>query len=226
MFKFTLVFNAVALVLHYGTYQLILALGLIAWALVFLIEFVGTKRFEVKTALYFLVCFLMIYLSCLNKNIAILFTIAPTIGLVLLPQVLTKVGRQYWSDTAGDFRYFIYTCFGYWDSDGICSMLVQVDEKVKAFNSTTPVPVARGYNVNSDTADGKDGTRAENTTESVHDSLENEDSYYHFSSVISSTIGTRVLLLMIFKFLTPLALYIRYTCPFPIFVYDKKLLAR
>jgi hypothetical protein len=47
-----------------------------------------------------------------------------------------------------------------------------------------------------------------------------------YNNVISTTIGTRVLLLAFFNILTPLALYVRYTAPFPILVFDEDLLRK
>lgn len=170
----------------------------------FIVEFVGITQWDIKVVMYLLICFIMIYIECSRiELLALLFVACPALNLTILPQILTSSGRRYWKRTMSEFVYFIYVCFGYWDSSGICRKYFQVEEKVKIFNSLTSAPLSsRGY------------TRSEETKD--------EDRYYYFNHVISSTIGTRVLLLMIFKFFIPLALYVRHTCPYPI----KELLNR
>ena len=183
----------------------------------FLIEFVGITQWDIKVVMYLLICFIMIYIECSRiELLALLFVACPALNLTILPQILTSAGRRYWKSTINDFAYFIYVCFGYWDSSGICRTLFQVEEKVKIFNNLTSAPLSSRCYTRSSTSTKPASPREK----------KDEDSYYYFNHVISSTIGTRVLLLMIFKVFTPLALYVRYTCSYPIFVYDKKLLNR
>jgi len=197
------------------------------WIIIFLIDFIGISRMETRIAAFSFACFLIAYLTCSDGIVLpFLLSVFPAISVTIYPHVFTGAGRQYWRDTGSDFVYFIYVCFGFWDKDGICRTLFQVDEKVKKFNSTAPIPVSRGHYVMKECS--KDDLERESKSDQpeLEEPVEQEESYHYFSSIISSTIGTRVLLFMIFKYLTPLALYIRYTCPFPIFVHDKKLLAR
>ena len=202
----------------------ILAAYLLQWMVMFLVELVGIRQCEVKVILYSLTCFILIYITCASTSVlAILFVLLPALGLMFLPQVLTSTGIKYWKSTINDFVYFIYVCFGYWDSKGICSTMFQVEQKVKIFNSTTSVPRASGNYIH---VRSTIKFQSEDNAAKKENSVDLEESYYYFYHVISSTIGTRVLLLMIFKIFTPLALYIRYTCPFPICVYDEKLLSR
>lgn len=182
------------------------------WLVMFLIEFFGITKWDVKVVLYLLVCIIMIYIACgRDHQLASFFVACPALALTLLPQVLTSTGRKYWKSTMSDFVYFIYVCFGYWDSNGICRTLFQVEEKVKIFNDTHLAGRGHIYRKSS---------------KETEDVIEKKDDYYYFNYVISATIGTRVLLIMIFKIFTPLALYVRYTCPYPIFVYDQTLLDR
>ena len=209
-----MVFSIISLVVFYFWQVLmILTVSVIGyalqWAILFLIELVGITQLEIKTILCFLVSITMIFLTCGGDDILSKgFVISPAIGLLLVPQVLSKAGHQYWKDSFNAFTYFTYACFGYWDSSGVCRALFELDKNVKDFND---VQVANDEKSKSD----------DTTNEEI---LEIEESYY--SNVISTTIGTRILLLMIFKIFTPIALFIRATCPFPILVYDKKLLTR
>ena len=209
----------------YGYYTFTLlylgpSLYALQWAVMFLIELIGISHWDVKVILYLIICFIMIYITCTRVEVlAILFVLCPAVSLTFLPQLLTSTGLKYWKSTMSDYIYFIYVSFGYWDSSGTCSTLFQVEEKVKTFNSTSSIPRACGHYTNS-------SSESKGEKKESKDSLELEESYYYFNHVISSTIGTRVLLLMIFKIFTPIALYVRYTCPYPIFVYDEKLLKR
>ena len=206
---------------------LILAPSLCAlqWAVMFLIELIGISHWDVKVILYLIICFIMIYITCTRVEVlAIFFVLCPAVNLTLLPQLLTSTGLKYWKSTTSDYLYFIYVSFGYWDSNGTAAATFQVEQKVKTFNSTSSsTRQARGHYTNSSSATSSESKGEKKESEN---SLELEESYYYFNHVISSTIGTRVLLLMIFKILTPIALYVRYTCPYPIFVYDEKLLKR
>lgn len=191
--------------------------GLFHWMIMFLIDFAGIHQWEVRVTLYLLLCFLMIYITCnRTEALAILFVLLPATGLTILPQVLTSTGLVYLKSTMKDLVYFIYVCFGYWDSSGICRTLFQIEQKIKVFNSTASTPMASKHYIRSQSKD-----RA--SKKEVNNSVELDESFYN---IISSTIGTRVLLLLLFKIFTPLALYIRFTCPFPLFVYDEKLLSR
>lgn len=211
-----MVLSIISIVVFYFLQTLMILIVLLIsyplqWAILFLIELVGINQLEIKTIVSFFINIIMIFLTCGGDELLSLpFTIGPAIGLLLVPQVLSKAGNRYWQHAINAFTYFIYACFGYWDSSGVCSALFELDKKVKDFSKSSSVPL----------------TSAEKSSSDGNESEETSEMEERYSDAISVTIGTRVLLLLIFKIFTPIVLFIRVTCPFPIFVYDKKLLTR
>lgn len=130
---------------------------------------------------------------------AFLFSIAPSLFLTIIPHVITRSGQAYWSDMKDHVKYFLFACFGYWDSEGVTRKLLKIDDMADELGDAQAV-------------EAKDVD--------VTDTI---DIYNH---VISTTISTRVLLLAFFNICTPFALFVRYTAPFPICVYDEELLKK
>ena len=130
----------------------------------------------------------------------LLVSIVPAVFMTLFPHLITKSGQEYWQDIKEHTKYFLFASFGYWDNQGVTRKLLKIDDMVNELQKDTHI--------------------------GAEENVDNLDIIEKYNNVISTTIGTRVLLLAFFNIFTPLALYVRYTAPFPLLVYDKDLLRK